>query len=45
MSCIRFQLKEFKLINSIRLPEPFKCTIKPRSKAAEELIRAAADSY
>ncbi|KIM38015.1 hypothetical protein M413DRAFT_30429 [Hebeloma cylindrosporum] len=26
-------------------PEPFKCTIKPRSKAAEDLIRSAADSY
>ncbi|KAF8960427.1 cytochrome P450 [Flammula alnicola] len=26
-------------------PEPFKCTIKPRSKAAEDVIRSAADSY
>ena len=37
---------EFKvLIHLVSHPEPFKCTIKPRSKAAEELIRAAADFY
>ncbi|KDR69244.1 hypothetical protein GALMADRAFT_145643 [Galerina marginata CBS 339.88] len=26
-------------------PLPFRCTLKPRSKAAEELIRSTADSY